>query len=107
MSIEIRQLAEDFFVAPQLSSEDMAAVAEAGFKTGIINRRDHEGGAEQPTSTEVSAAAQAAGMQVFYQPVVGSALSADDALQLLNILQDAAQPVLAYCRSGARCEKLF
>ena len=48
MSVPINALSADFAVAPQLAAEDMAAVAEAGFKSVIINRPDFEGGPAQP-----------------------------------------------------------
>jgi len=48
MSTPINRLTPDFAVAPQLTPEDMAAVAEAGYKSVIINRPDHEGGQTSP-----------------------------------------------------------
>jgi len=39
--------------------------------------------------------------------VVSGALSDDDARQLAEILDSAEKPVLAYCRSGARCTMLY
>ncbi|HEY7803972.1 MAG TPA: TIGR01244 family sulfur transferase [Orrella sp.] len=107
MSTPINRLTPDFAVAPQLNPEDMAAVAEAGYKSVIINRPDYEGGPDQPTADAVSAAARAAGLRVEYQPVVSGAITADDVTKFAELLQTMPAPVLAYCRSGARCTSLF
>jgi len=107
MAIPINPLSDDFAVAPQLSAQDMAAVAEAGFKSVIINRPDFEGGPDQPASADVMAAAQAAGLRVEYQPVVSGAMTADDVARFGQLLQELPGPVLAYCRSGSRCTTLY
>lgn len=107
MAVPVNPLTDSFSVAPQLAPEDMAAVAAAGYKSVIINRPDFEGGADQPTSADVMAAAKAAGLQVEYQPVVSGAITADDVARFAQLLNSLPGPVLAYCRSGARCTNLF
>ena len=107
MSTPINRLTPDFAVAPQLTPEDMAAVAEAGYKSVIINRPDYEGGPDQPTAEAVSAAAREAGLRIEYQPVVSGAMTADDVAKFAELLQTLPAPVLAYCRSGTRCTNLF
>ena len=107
MSTPINRLTPDFAVAPQLTPEDMTAVAEAGYKSVIINRPDYEGGPDQPTAEAVSAAAREAGLRIEYQPVVSGAMTADDVAKFAELLQTLPAPVLAYCRSGTRCTNLF
>lgn len=85
----------------------MQAVADAGFKSVIINRPDLEGGPDQPLSADVMKAAQAAGLQVEYQPVVGSAITAADVARFGQLLEVLPGPTLAYCRTGTRCAVLF
>src|SRR3546814_8052066 len=82
-------------------------LADAGFKSVIINRPDLEGGPQQPLSADVMAAARAAGLAVEYQPVVGSAMTQDDVVRFAEILKELPAPVLAYCRTGTRCTHLF
>ncbi len=106
MSTPINALTADFAVAPQLSPEDMVAVAAAGFKSVIINRPDFEGGPDQPTSAAVSAAALAAGLRVEYQPVVSGGMTVDDVTRFAELLKSMPSPILAYCRSGTRCTVL-
>lgn len=107
MSVPINRLTPEFAVAPQLSPDDMAAVAAAGFKSVIINRPDYEGGPDQPTAASVSEAALNAGLQVEYQPVVSGGMTADDVATFARLLEKLPQPVLAYCRTGTRCANLF
>lgn len=107
MSTPIQRLTPDFAVAPQLGPDDMVAVAQAGYKSVIINRPDYEGGADQPTADAVSTAAREAGLRVAYQPVVSGAITVDDVTKFSELLQTLPTPILAYCRSGARCTMLF
>lgn len=107
MSLPIHPLTDSFAVAPQLRPDDMQAVADAGYKSVIINRPDGEGGPEQPTSADVMAAARAAGLTVEYQPVVSGAITAQDVVRFQQLLQAMPEPILAFCRSGGRCSTLF
>lgn len=107
MATPINPLSDDFAVAPQLTPADMSAVAQAGYKSVIINRPDNEGGEGQPTSADVMEAARAAGLQVEYQPVVSGAITAQDVERFGQLLQQLPSPVLAYCRSGGRCTSLY
>ena len=58
MTLTYQTLTPDFSVAPQLQPADMRALADAGFKSVIINRPDGEGGPEQPLSDDVLRAAR-------------------------------------------------
>jgi len=107
MSLNYQSLTPDFAVAPQLQSADMQSLADAGFKSVIINRPDGEGGPDQPRSEDVLRAAQAAGLQARYQPVVSGAMTAADVAEFSALLQALPAPVLAYCRTGTRCTHLF
>ena len=81
-------------------------MAAAGYKSVIINRPDFEGGPDQPTAADVSKAAQAAGLRIEYQPVVGSAMTIADVQRFAELLRTLPGPVLAYCRTGTRCTNL-
>jgi uncharacterized protein (TIGR01244 family) len=107
MSVPFKKLSDTFAVAPQLSPDDMAAVAAAGFKSVIINRPDYEGGPDQPTAAAVSQAALNAGLQVEYQPVVSGAMTQDDVATFAELRDKLPGPILAYCRSGTRCTNLY
>lgn len=106
-SLPHNPLSDKFAVAPQLTPEDMAAVAAAGFKSVINNRPDGEGGPDQPRSEEVEAAARAAGLEYRYQPVNGGNIQQQDVDAFAELLNTLPQPVLAFCRTGNRCSILY
>lgn len=107
MSLPITPFNEAFSVAPQLQPEDMQEVAQAGYKSVIINRPDGEGGPEQPAATDVMKAAEAAGMVTAYLPVVSGAMTYDDVERFKELLDTLPSPVLAFCRSGTRSGHLY
>ena len=88
-----------------MNADDMGAALAAGFKTIICNRPDSEDGAVSFDS--LKPLAEAKNVPIIYQPVVSGGLTDDDARQLAEILEGAEKPVLAYCRSGARCTVLY
>ncbi|WP_290524384.1 TIGR01244 family sulfur transferase [Alcanivorax sp.] len=101
-----KKLTDDLFVAAQLQPQDMAELAKAGFKMVINNRPDGEAD-DQPSSAEMAAAAEAAGLEYAHQPVVGSNISETDIDGFDAIVSLAETPVLAFCRTGTRCTTLW
>lgn len=107
MEVIIRSLSSDFAVTGQLAPRQLREVAARGFSTVINNRPDSEGGSDQPASGELERAARAAGLHYVHLPVVGGAITPEQALAMRQALAAAPGPVLAFCRSGARSAKLF
>ncbi|HET6970589.1 MAG TPA: TIGR01244 family sulfur transferase [Phenylobacterium sp.] len=97
---DFRRVTDDFTTAPQISLADVAEAARQGFKTLISNRPDGEEPG-QPTAAEIAAAAKAAGLAFHHIPVRG-APTPEQVEETRQVLQDAAEPVLAFCRSGTR-----
>jgi uncharacterized protein (TIGR01244 family) len=106
-SVAVQPIAQDVYAAPQLTPEAMASAAEAGFKAILNNRPDMEGGAEQPTSAAIEAAAKAAGLEYAYLPVQGGYQSPEEIAQCAALLKSLPRPLLMFCRSGARSTKLY
>lgn len=104
--MDYRQIAENYSVAGQITPEEIAAVKAAGFKSVICNRPDDEQPG-QPSADSVKAAAEAAGLEFRYIPVVSGQITADDVEDQAAALDEMAGPVFAYCRSGARCTNLY
>lgn len=100
MTVEFIRIAEDFWVAPQLSPEDVARAAALGFKTVINNRPDREEPG-QPAGDEIERAALGAGLAYFHIPV-GPAGVAEPEMKSFDAAIGAGGPVLAFCRSGTR-----
>ncbi len=97
---DFRRVTDDFTTAPQISLADVEEAARQGFRTIINNRPDGEA-PDQPSSREIEAAAQAAGIAYFHIPVVGGP-TPQQVETTQAILAEAAKPVLAFCRSGTR-----
>lgn len=104
--MDIKKLTGDISVAAQIAPEDVAAVANLGFKTIISNRPDGESPG-QPDFSEITAAAARLGIETRYVPVVSGRLNSDDVLAFSAALKDLPGPVLAYCRSGTRSTTLW
>jgi len=103
--MEIRQITEDYSVAPQIGVEHVAEIKQAGFRSLISNRPDTEDGAVP--HDEIAAAARAAGLEFRYIPVVSGQITQQDVDDQAAALEALPKPVLAYCRSGARCTNLY
>lgn len=106
-TLPLRPLTPALSVAPQLTPEAMAEVARAGFRSVINNRPDFEGGPDQPASAAIEAAARAAGLEYRHQPVAPGWQSPEEAAEFARLVRELPQPVLAFCRTGTRCTKLF
>jgi len=99
---DIRRVTEAFAVAPQINEEDVAQIETAGFKTIVANRPDGEGGVDQPRMGAIRAKAESLGLTFVALPFSG-APTPEVVERMSNILNEAPQPVLAYCRTGTRC----
>lgn len=106
-SLPLRQIADTVCVAPQLTPEAMAELARLGFKSVVNNRPDFEHGPDQPTSAAIEAAAVAAGLVYRHLPVDGGWQSPEQIAAFAQLLAELPQPMLAFCRSGARSTRLF
>ena len=106
-SVPLQAIAEDVYVAPQLTPEAMASAAEAGFKAVMNNRPDMEGGPGQPSSADIGAAALAAGLQYAHLPVSGGYQGPEDIARCAELLDSLPRPLLMFCRSGARSTNLY
>lgn len=93
--------------AGQLTPEHMKEVAARGFKSVINNRPDFEEGPQQPTAASVAAAAEAEGLQYVHQPVISGQITEDDVRAFADHVNRLPKPVLAFCRTGNRCNNLY
>lgn len=103
--MDVRQITEDYFVAPQIGVEHVAAIKEAGFQSVISNRPDDEDGTVP--HGEIEAAVRKAGLEFRYIPVVSGHMTQENVDEQARALAELPKPVLAYCRSGTRCTNLF
>jgi uncharacterized protein (TIGR01244 family) len=106
-TLPVQAIAADVCVAPQLTPEAMTEAARLGFKSVVNNRPDFEHDAEQPTSAAIEAAAVAAGLVYRHLPVDGGWQSPEQIAAFAQLLVELPQPMLAFCRSGARSTRLY
>ena len=104
--MEYRQINDDYSVSGQITPDDIAAVKAAGFKSVICNRPDDEQPG-QPSADSVKQAAEAAGLEFRYVPVVSGQITEQNVADQAAALEGLKGPVFAYCRSGARCTNLY
>lgn len=102
----IRELTTHLSVADQLTLDDLETVKEAGFRSVICNRPDEEG-EPHAQADAMARKANALGLEFRYLPVNGASISDSDVEQHVMLLSEVPTPVLTYCRSGARCAKLW
>jgi uncharacterized protein (TIGR01244 family) len=106
-SLPAQVIADGVCVAPQLTPEDMAVAAKAGFRSIVNNRPDFEGGPQQPMSADIEVAARSAGLEYRHLPVSGAHQSPQDAAAMAGLLAELPRPLLMFCRSGARSARLY
>lgn len=102
----VTHITPDFAVSPQITAAQLAQLKAVGFTTVICNRPDHED-AGQPTFAEISAAAEAAGLEAHHIPVKPGQMTRADVDAFDTVVTTAKGKVLAYCRSGGRAQNLF
>ncbi|MGY6635245.1 MAG: TIGR01244 family sulfur transferase [Alkalilacustris sp.] len=99
--MEIRPLSDTYAVSPQITPEDVPALAAAGYTTVICNRPD----AENPpdlAAARLRAAVEGAGMTFVENPFDATTLSPAHVDAQGAAIEAAPGPVLAYCASGNR-----
>lgn len=104
--MEPRQITEDFSVAPQITPEDIPAIAAAGFRSIMCNRPDDEE-PDQPHVSAVTEAARAAGLETCCVPFSSATMTEADVAAFRAALDDMPKPMLAYCRTGTRCTMMW
>lgn len=105
--MDLRRITPDFAVAPQLSPQDLAAAAAAGYRTVLNNRPDLEVEPGGPRSSAMAEAAAAAGLAYRYLPFVPGEMTPALVEAFAQALEECPGPVLAYCRSGTRSSNLW
>lgn len=97
----IKKLTADVSVSPQIRPEDVARLAEQGFRSIVSNRPDGES-ADQPSFAAIETEAKKHGLEVRHLPIIAGRLTDDDVTSFKEALDQLPGPVLAYCRSGTR-----
>lgn len=105
--METMKVATGVSVAGQLTAADVPKLADQGFRSLICNRPDGEGGPGQPSFAEIEAAAEAAGLETRYVPIIPGKVGMAEVEAFARALDELPQPVLAYCRTGNRSSQMY
>jgi uncharacterized protein (TIGR01244 family) len=106
MTAELIPLAPGLSVAGRLDRADIDALARAGVRTIVNNRPDGEDPGQLPAA-EAKQLAAAHGIAYHHIPITAATLTRGDVDAFAATLRDAAQPVVAHCRSGTRSTLLW
>jgi len=104
--MDIRKIGAELSVAPQIFPADLAALAEAGFRSVICNRPDGEG-ADQPGFSEIERAATERGMQARYLPAESGKVTDEQGHRFGELMAELPKPVIAFCRTGMRSTTMW
>lgn len=104
--MDLRSLSPEYTVSPQISVEDVPAIAEAGVTLVICNRPD----SEVPPSHQaeaIGAAVRSAGLRFEVLPLTHQTMTPENVAIQAEMIEAAGGPVLAYCASGTRCSVIW
>lgn len=104
--MDLRPVTPTYSVSGQISPDDLQAIKAAGFKSIVCHRPDGEA-ADQPSFQSIKQAAEALGIEVRHIPVGPMGVTADAVREMVDALEELPQPMLGYCRSGARSTAIF
>ena len=104
--MNLKPLTADLSVSPQITPEEVAKLAAAGYRSIISNRPDGES-PDQPAWLTIKAAAAGQGMEALHIPVVASQISDADVESFREALKLLPKPVAAFCRTGTRAALLW
>lgn len=103
--MNIRPINENYAVTAQIAVEDLSEIKDMGFKSIVCHRPDREDPG-QPDYAEISARAQALGLETRHIPVSG-APTGDAVREMVDALDELPKPMLGYCRSGNRSTIIY
>lgn len=99
-------MAHDITIKGQISPEHIDEIVKDGFKTIINNRPDGEEPG-QPTNADLAAAAKKAGIAYKEISFAGNALTQNHVEDFADYFNQAEQPILIFCRTGARSTGIY
>ncbi|AEF54511.1 TIGR01244 family sulfur transferase [Marinomonas posidonica] len=99
------QLDDHYFVTPQISVEDLAALKAQGFSLIVNNRPDGEA-EDQPSAQSLKEAAEAMGFEYAWNPIELPKLAQSHVDLQGNVLSESKK-TLAFCRTGTRSSVLW
>lgn len=99
--IEVKRVTHEFSVAAQPSKEDIAQLAQQGYRT-LINNRNPGESRDQLSPDQERLEAQQQGLTYVHIPITGNNLSKRDVEAFQRAIAESPKPVLAHCQGGKR-----
>lgn len=90
----------------QPSADDIAELAQRGYRSIIGNRPDGES-EDQPSWAELEAIASAQGLEAKHIPVVMGQITDEQVAEFRTALETLPKPVAVFCRTGTRAALLW
>ena len=90
----------------QPSADDIAELAERGYRSIIVNRPDGESD-DQPSWSELELAASKQGLEAKHIPVVMGQITDEQIAEFRNALETLPKPIAVFCRSGTSAALLW
>lgn len=90
----------------QPSADDIAELAERGYRSIIGNRPEGESD-DQPSWSELESAASKQGLEARHIPVVMGQITDEQIAEFRNALETLPKPIAVFCRSGTRAALLW
>jgi uncharacterized protein (TIGR01244 family) len=103
---DFRKLSDSVWASPQIHAEDVHEAHKRGFAMIINNRPDDEVDG-QPTGADIAALADELGLAYHAIPITPGSFGPAEVTLMVEALESADGPVLAYCRSGTRSTLLW
>ncbi len=104
--MEIRPITPRYAVSPQITVEDVPAIAAAGFVKVICNRPNSEVPPDQQ-SDAIGQAVREAGMEYEVLELTHQTMTPENVALQRDLAESCSGPVLAYCASGTRCSVVW
>ena len=106
MGIVTTKLDDKLSVTGQIGIDDLAKIADIGFKSIICNRPDFEGGEDQPSSEQLESLAKTYDIVFAYLPVEIGDVTVEHGEKFKALTAELPTPILAFCGSGKRATAL-
>ena len=104
--MRIVEITPTYSVSPQIAAADVAEIAALGYRSIMCNRPDGEDPGQTPVA-EIRAEAERLGLGFAFVPVISGQIVDEDVAEFGEALAGLPAPVLAYCRSGSRCQTIW
>ena len=101
-----RKLTDNIFVSQQLVLDDVTTAAAEGMAMIVNNRPDGED-PDAPQGADIGGAAAQAGLNYVEIPIGHAGFSEPQIDAMIDAMEQAEGPILAYCRSGTRSTFLW